>query len=412
MCALVLGGCGSDVDDTSAAGKAPGKPAASDGGSAKGAGGGPPPALPVTVIPATPKRVPIVIEVPGQATGSRDVEIRARVSGILEKRTYEEGDAVKAGAVLFRIDPQPYRIALEEARAQLAQASAALEQAERESKRLEGLARERAISQREYDTAVSTAKSSGAAVNVARAQVRSAELNLSYTTVTAPIAGITGRALRSEGSLVTAGSEAALLTTLTQVDPVWVLFSIAPEDYDRIRADAGRAQVRFIGPDGKELPMSGRINFTASTVDPKLATVQLRAQVANPDMRWLPGQFVRVRLLAGEQEGVLVPQAAVVQTEQSRMVWVVDAEGKAAMKPVRTAGWVGNDWVVTGGLEANDRVIVDNLVKLRPGAPVDPRPPAATKPPAESSNGGTTAATAAAPTGTPSAGRASPGSGR
>jgi membrane fusion protein (multidrug efflux system) len=404
-CAFLLGACGRSGGETADAGKAPGKAAAGDDaaagkGAGKGGDGGPPPALPVTVIPATPKRVPIVFEVPGQATGSRDVEIRARVSGILEKRTYEEGDPVKAGAVLFRIDPQPYRIALEEARAQLDQARAALEQAEREAKRLEGLAKERAISQREYDTAVSTAKSSGAAVNVARAQVRSAELNLSYTTVTAPISGITGRALRSEGSLVSAGSDAALLTTLTQVDPVWVLFSIAPEDYERIREDASRAQVRFIGQDGKELPMSGRLNFAASTVDPKLSTVQLRAQVANPDLRWLPGQFVRVRLLAGEQEGVLVPQAAVVQTEQARMVWVVDEAGKAAMKPVRTAGWVGSDWVVTGGLEANDRVIVDNLVKLRPGAPVDPRPPAATKPPAE------------APQAAPRAGNAAAGGGR
>lgn len=366
---LAVAGCGRDTANAQTGADA-------SKGAQKGASGGAPaapPALPVTVITAAKKSVPIVLEVPGQAVGSRDVEIRARVTGIVEKRVYDEGQAVKANAVLFRIDPKPYEIALAQAKAALGEARAKAEFAAREAKRLEGLAKERAISQRDYDTAVSNASQTAASVKVAEAQVDAAQLNLSYCVVNAPISGVTGRAQRSEGSLVTAGTDSALLTTLTQVNPIWILFSLASGDYDRVRNARERAKVELLDSDGKPLPVQGKLNFTGSTVDPKLSTVQLRAEFANPKLEFLPGQFVRVRLLAGEQQGVLVPQAALVQTEQSRMVWVVGDDGKAAMKPVQTAGWLGNDWIVTEGLAPGDRVIVDNLIKLRPGAPVQPR---------------------------------------
>ena len=342
-------------------------------GDAKAKGAAPPP-IPVMVERVQPRRVPISLEAVGQAEGSRDVEVRARVSGILEKRLYEEGAPVRSGAVLFLIDRAPYEIAVAQAKAAVAQERARQEQAQRESERLKTLIQSRAISQREFDEAVSTLRQSTAAIEGAQARLAEAQLNLSYTTVRAPISGITGRAVRSEGSLVTANTDASLLTTLTQVNPIWVRFSLAESDFERIRGAEKTARVKLLNQDGTVAAENGRLNFAGSTVDPKLGTVQLRAEFANPQLKWLPGQFVKVEILAGEQTAFLVPQSAVVQTEQARMVWVVDADAKAAMRPVKTANWIGTDWVVTGGLQAGDAVIVDNLMKLRPGAAVQPTP--------------------------------------
>ncbi len=340
---------------------------------AKGAPGGAPPAVPVTVKRLEPQRVPISVEAVGQAEGSREVEIRARVSGILEKRLYSEGAAVKAGQPLFLIDRAPFEIAVAQARAALSQERARQEQALREAERLKSLAQTKAISQREYDEAVSTSKQSAAAIEGAQAKLAEAQLNLSYTNVKAPIGGITGRAVRSEGSLVTANTD--LLTTVTQVNPVWVRFSLAESDFERIR-DAKRARVNLLTQEGVVAEKDGRLNFTGSTVDSKLGTVQLRAEFPNPALKWLPGQFAKVQILAGEQEAFLVPQGAVMQTEQARMVWVSDG-GKAVMRPVQTASWIGSDWIVTGGLKAGEEIIVDNLMKLRPGAPIQPHAPGA-----------------------------------
>lgn len=334
-----------------------------------------PPAIPVTVKRVQPQRIPLALEAVGQAEGSRDVEIRARVGGILEKRLYTEGDAVKAGQTLFVIDRAPYELAAMQARAALAQERAKNEQAEREAQRLKALAQQKAISQREYDDATSALKQSTASIEAAQAKLAEAQLNLSYTNVTAPISGITGRALRSEGSLVTANTD--LLTTLTQVNPLWVRFSLAEADFDRIRSDSKGSHINISSQDGSVNAKGGRLNFTGSTVDAKLGTVQLRAEFPNPGLKWLPGQFVKVQILAGEQNAFLVPQSAVVQTEQARLVWIAEPGGKASMRAVQTANWIGSDWIVTGGLKPGDAVIVDNLMKLRPGAPVEPHEAAA-----------------------------------
>ena len=330
-----------------------------------------PQAVPVTVKQVQPQRVPIVLEAVGQAEGSREVEVRARVSGILEKRLFTEGTPVKAGAVLFTIDRAPYEIAAAQARAALSQERARLELAQREAERLKTLAAQRAISQREFEEAQSSLKQVNAAIEGAQAKLAEAQLNLSYTSVKAPIGGITGRAVRSEGSLVTANTDASLLTTLTQVHPIWVRFSVAEPDFDRIRGNEKNIRVNILNQDGSVAAPNGRVNFSGSTVDPKLGTVQLRAEFTNPGMRWLPGQFAKVQILAGEQEAFLVPQAAVVQSEQTRSVWVVEGD-KAVMRPVQTAGWLGVDWVVTGGLKPGEAVIVDNLIKIRPGVAVKP----------------------------------------
>lgn len=340
----------------------------------KGAGGAPP-AMPVTVVKVESQRVPIVLEAVGQAEGSREVEIRARVSGILEKRVYDEGAAVKAGAVLFAIDRAPYELAVAQAKAALAEERARQENAQREADRLKALAQSKAISQREYDQAVSTLKQSTASIAGAQARLDEAQLNLSYTSVTAPISGITGRAVRSEGSLVAANTDSSLLTTLTQVNPIWVRFSLADSEYERIRGTQKRPQVKLLDQDGTVMAASGRLNFAASTVDPKLGTVQLRAEFPNPDLKWLPGQFVKVQILAGEQDAFLVPQAAVMQSEQGHAVWVIGPDDAATMRSIKTANWLGMNWIVVGGLKAGDAVIVDNLMKIRPGAKVQPHPP-------------------------------------
>jgi membrane fusion protein (multidrug efflux system) len=339
-------------------------------GSAKGAA---PEAIPVATLRAAARPVPVSLEAVGQAEGSREVEIRSRVTGIIEKRLYEEGAAVAGGTLLFEIDAATYELAVQQARAALQQERVKRDLAESEARRLEPLAQDKAIPQREVDVAVAGARQAVAAIAAAEARLKEAELNLSYTRIRAPISGVTGRAQRSEGSLVTANTESSLLTTITQVDPVWVRFSLAEREYAAVRGNERGAKVQLIGPDGAIAADGGKLNFAGSTVDPKLGTVQMRAAFANAGRRWLPGQFLKVRILAGEQTAFLVPQSALLQGEQSRMVMVVGPDGKAATKPVKTGSWVGADAIVTAGLAEGDLVIVDNLAKVRPGTSVKPK---------------------------------------
>ena len=343
-------------------------------GGAPGAGGAMP-ALPVTVVEVHQRKVPISLEAVGQAQGSREVQIRSRVTGIIEKRVYDEGAPVKEGAVLFTIERAPYELAVEQAKAALQQDVVKKQLAAVDAKRLEPLAQQKAISERELDQAVATEKTADAAIAADQAKLKQAELDLSYTKVTAPISGITGRALQSEGALVTANTDSALLTTLTQVHPIWVLFPLAEGDYKQVRGAERNARLQIVDDKGKVVADHGKLNFASTTVDQKTGAVQLRAQFPNPGTRWLPGQFTKVRILAGEQDAMLVPQAAVLQTEQARMVMTVGPDNKVVPKPVQTANWVGNDIIVTGGLADGDRVIIDNLVKVRPGTPVAPHAP-------------------------------------
>jgi membrane fusion protein (multidrug efflux system) len=358
LCLLVLAACGKKDGDANAK-----------------AASGPPPALPVTVVEVHQQKVPVSLEAVGQAAGSREVEIRGRVNGIIEKRTYEEGAAVPPNTTLFIIDPAPYELAVQDARATLNQARTQRDLADVEVKRLEPLAKERAISQRELDQAVAAYKNSTAAIASTEAKLKEAELNLSYTKVTTPIGGITGRALHSEGSLVTANTDSSLLTNVTQVNPIWILFPLAESDFSRVRGGQKNARVQMVTEDGKVVADNGRLNFTSTTVDLKTGAVQLRAEFPNPRAQWLPGQFTRIRILAGDQDAILVPQSAVLQTEQSRAVMTVGPDNKVVPKPVQTANWYGSDIIVVGGLNDGDRVIVDNLIKVRPGAPVAPHAP-------------------------------------
>jgi membrane fusion protein (multidrug efflux system) len=329
-----------------------------------------PDALVVTTVEMAPRSVPVSFEAVGRTEGSREVQVRARVSGILERQLFNEGDAVAAGAPLFRIERAPFEIELASARGALAQELAREELAQQESERLKGLADRRAISQKEADQASSAARQSAAAVQVAQARVRQAELNLSYTNLTAPIGGVTGRALQSVGTLVSPNNDSALLTTLTRGDPMWVRFALSEAEYAHVRGIDGRAiEVRIELADGKPYPAAGKLNFAGSTVDTATGTVQMRAELPNPKLALLPGQYVRVRVISGTQQAFLVPQTAVMQNESGRFVWVSDG-GKATPRPIRAGGWHGNDWVVLEGLKSGEQVIVDNLVRLRPGLPV------------------------------------------
>jgi membrane fusion protein (multidrug efflux system) len=348
------------------------------------------PAMPVSVIEMQPTSVPISAEAVAQTEGAKEVEIRPRVGGILLKKLFEEGATIQAGQAMFLIDPVPFQIALSNAKAQLAQQRARVEQTQREAQRLQGLLATQSVSQREADNAASDNSLARAALAQYEASVREAELNLSYTTVTSPISGVAGRFQFSEGALVSPNS--SLLTTVSQITPIWVRFSLSDNEFATLGGrltEANVKEVKLILPDGKEYAKEGKLNFAASSIDPELGTQQLRAAFENNDKNLLPGQFVRVRVTTGQQEGVfVVPQTAVLTSDLGKFVYVANEKNEATVKQITVGNWVGEDWVVLSGLNVGDKVIVDNIIKLRPGAPVSPHakgempsaPPAATKP--------------------------------
>jgi membrane fusion protein (multidrug efflux system) len=343
------------------------------------------PAVPVHIVKVEPRSVPLSFDLVGQVEGSKQVEVRARVSGILVKQFYREGDPVKAGAPLFDIDRAPFEVALAQAKGQLAQAAAQVAQAQREETRLEPLVADRAVSRKEYDDATSARQLGEASVQQASAAVRQAELNLSYTSVAAPVPGISGRSEHSIGTLITTDVGGSLLTTINQLSPIWVRFSLAQTDLAKLPSgrvsQVSPVDVQLVLAGGVLYPVKGRLNFAATAIDPRLGTQQLRAEFDNPRELLLPGQFVTVRIAAGTRDNVfLVPQQAVIQTEKTYLVFVVDAEGKAQARPVKTGDWIGSDWAITSGLGSGDRVVVDNLLKIRPGVPVTEAAPAAAPP--------------------------------
>lgn len=344
-----------------------------DGANGNAQNGGMPP-MPVTIVEVQASTVPISAEAVAQTEGAKEVEIRARVGGILLKRLYEEGAAVKSGQPMFLIDPVPYEIALSQARAQLAQQQALIDQAKREQERLKVLLETQSVSQREYDNAFSDEAVAKAALQQAQASVREAELNLSYTTVTAPVSGISGRFQFSEGALIAANT--SLLTTVVQLSPIWVRFSFSDNELAQLGGRLTEQNVKQVGlilPDGTEYEQKGKLNFAASQIDPLLGTQQLRATFDNADQRLLPGQFVRARVTTGQRDGIfLIPQVAISSNDQGKFVYVLNEKNEATVRPVVVGDWVGKDWIILEGLNAGDKVIIDNIIKLRPGAVVRP----------------------------------------
>lgn len=334
------------------------------------------PPMPVSVITLQPTSVPVSAESVAQTEGAKEVEIRPRVGGILLKKLFEEGAPIKAGQTMFLIDPVPFQIALSNAKAQLAQQKARLEQTQREAQRLQGLVATQSISQREADNAISDNALARAGLAQFEAAVREAELNLSYTNVTSPISGIAGRFELSEGALVNANT--SLLTKVSQITPIWVRFSLSDNELAQLGGPLTQANVKHVSlilPNGEEYTKSGQLNFAASSIDPQLGTQQLRAEFKNEDKRLLPGQFVRVRVVTGHKDGVfVVPQTAVIANDQGKFVYVANDKNEAVLTPIVPGNWVGKDWVILSGLNAGDKVIVDNIIKIRPGANVAPHP--------------------------------------
>ena len=341
----------------------------------------------VTTVTMQPKAIPASYEYVGQTTGSKEVEVRARVTGILEKKLFQEGAPVKAGQVLFTIDPRQLAAQTAALEAEVARTQAQMAQAERELGRLKPLAERRAVGQKEADDAASNVELAAAGVKAARAKLAEVQLNLGYTRVVAPITGLSSRAPKSEGSLVNAND--TLLTTVSQVDPMWIPFAIAENEQLALnravqegrltlpKDNAYEVTVRLA--DGSTLARKGKINFADTRINSSTGTFEMRAEVVNSDNALKPGQFVRVRLGGAVRNNALaVPQIAVLDGPQGKFVYVAgkDKDGKdiAAVRPVTLGDWVDiggtNQWVVENGLKAGDRVITDGLAKLRPGAPI------------------------------------------
>ncbi|MCB1984538.1 MAG: efflux RND transporter periplasmic adaptor subunit [Burkholderiales bacterium] len=331
-------------------------------------------ALTVGVLRVEPVNIRISAETVAQTEGAKEIEIRPRVGGIVLKRNYHEGIAVKAGAPLYLIDPEPFQKALREVRAEFLEQSIRVMKAKTEKERQEKLVAENFVSKQSYDNAVADFMLTEAALHALKARVQQAELNLSYTTVKAPINGITGRSQVSEGALVAANS--SVLTTMTQVTPIWVRFSFSDNELNRFNGrltEQNIEEVILILPDGTEYPISGKINFAASEIDPLIGTQQLRAAFDNPDHRLLPGQFVRVRVISGATEDVfLLPQVAVMTSDLGRYVYVVNENNEIVARPVVVGEWVDKDWIILDGLQTGDRVAVNNLIRLSPDMVVNP----------------------------------------
>ncbi len=331
--------------------------------------------LAVTVMKVSPVNAPRILETIGQTEGAKEVEVRPRVGGILLKHLYEEGAGIEANQPLFLIDPVPYEIALQRARAQFAEQQAMVADAEREVQRMRRLLAEKFVSQRMFDSAATTLAIKAAALKNALEVVKQAQLNLSYTQVIAPVSGVSGRARLSEGSLVEAQN--SLLTSIQQITPIWARFSLSDHELLRLGGQLTEqtvTSVRLILPDGSTYPLPGKINFAASSIDPMLGTQQLRAEFANPDRRLLPGQFVRVHIQSGEYKDIfLVPQPAVLAGDGGKHVYLVNERNEVIMQPVKAGDWAGKDWIILNGLKNGDRVIIDNLIKLRPGMMVVPQ---------------------------------------
>lgn len=339
-----------------------------------------PPPPEVTSLVVKKADVPRVFEYVGQVSGFRDVEVRARVGGIVMKRLYEEGRHVKQGDPLFLIDQEPMRASFDQAKAALAVEEARLQRARQEFARIRPLVTEKAVSQKDYDDAVASLESAQASAAVARARLREAQINMNYTKVTAPISGMTSKEVVSEGSLVGAGQN-GLLTIISQVDPVYVNFSMADNDALLMRrmiqngqlimprGDALDVELRLA--DGTFFKNIGRMSFTDNLINPTTGTLRARAQFDNPDGELLPGQFVRVFMKGAVQKNtLLVPQRAVMSTAHGTMVMTINKQNIVEPRPVKIGQEIGRDFVIEEGLKGGETIIVDGIMKARPGSPV------------------------------------------
>ena len=381
-----------------------------EAGGAGAPGSAAPPPPEVGVITAQPQSVGLTTELPGRLEASRVAQVRARATGILQKRVFTEGSDVRAGQVLYRVDAGPYDAARQSAQAQLAQAQATLANASGVVTRYRPLVAANAVSKQEFDAAVAAEKAAQAQVAAARAALRTADINLGYATVTAPISGRIGRSLVTEGALVSA-AESTQLATIQQINPLYVNLTQSASEVMQLqqalragklnRSGANAARVEILLDNGQPYAENGRLLFTDLTVDPGTGQVSLRAEVPNPSLLLLPGMYVRARLQQAQVDNaVLLPQQAVTRGSDGDSVMVVNADGTVAPRKVQIAGAKDNQWIVTSGLKTGDKVMTDGSMKLMLGIKVvkpvpwqaDPAPSGAKSAPTAPASGASSGA--------------------
>ncbi|HEY7642571.1 MAG TPA: efflux RND transporter periplasmic adaptor subunit [Steroidobacteraceae bacterium] len=348
-----------------ACGKAPAPPA--------------PPAPEVTVQTVDSQPVPLELTYPARTVGSREVEVRARVGGIVLKRRFQEGSWIKQGEPMFLIDPEPVRARVASARAEVAVAKARLEEARRNRDRVLPLFEKNAVSQSRRDEAVSGYDVAAANLQSAESQQRMAQLDLEYTDVRAPISGLTSREVLSEGSLVSTDQQSSLLTKIVQVDPLYIEFTVPEGEAAMIRSGLAPANqsarppgVKLVLENGSEYPQAAQVTFVDNAVDVNSGTVRVRAVLPNKDAQLIPGQFLRAKVEGVVLSNVVsVPRKAIMSGPQGSFVWVVGADSKAQMRPVQVGRSMGNNVIVTDGLHGGDRYIVEGVMKvMQPGIQV------------------------------------------
>ena len=344
--------------------------------------GAKPPPVAVSVITAEAQDLPITNELPGRIAPTRIAEVRPRVSGIVVERVFQQGAFIKEGSVLYRIDPAPFNVQVDSAKATLQRAEAVQLRARQQEDRLKELRERNVSSASQLDDAVAALAQADADVAAAHAGLTSAELNLQYTEVRAPISGRIGRALITEGALV---SSADKLATIQQLDPVYADFTQSVNAMMALRrglkdgtvtsVSKDEAKVRLQFDDGTEYQHAGRLLFSEATVDATTGQVILRGEFPNPDDDLLPGMYVRVLIEQGVERNVIaIPQQAVQRDGGGRsQIYVVKADGTAELRAVRTGRVVGNKWIIEEGLAPGERVVVEGFQKLRPGAVVSPQ---------------------------------------
>lgn len=343
----------------------------------------------VTTMEIVQKDVPVAFEYIAQTQSSHLVNIQARVSGFLDRQMYTEGALVKEGQLLFRMDAKPFKVQLSQAEAALAQQSAALETARLNLARTKPLVRQNALAQKDLDDASGQYRSAAAGAEQAKAQVEAARLDLSYTSISSPVTGVSGEALQTEGTYIS--TQNSLLTTVAVLNPIWVNFNISENEMQRYRNEMAKGlikepkdknyEVRILLVDGSVFPNSGRMTFADPSYDPQTGTFRVRASVPNPDGTLRPNQYVRVRLVgAVRPRAVLVPQRAVKQGAKGHFVWVVGPDGKVTQRPVTVGTWQGDDWFIFEGLNIGERIAVDGTLTLQPGMTVSATDAAASAP--------------------------------
>jgi membrane fusion protein (multidrug efflux system) len=333
----------------------------------------------VSVIVVSPRNTPVSFEYVGQTQSSHQVQIVARVNGFLEKRMYTEGSVVKAGQVMFQQDPRPFQAVLDAYNGALAEQQARLQVANDNLAEVKPLAALHALSEKELNDATGQQQSAAAAVQVAKANVEQARLNLGYTTIATPVTGYASYARVQDGQYL--NGQSSLLTYVEQVDPIWVNFSLSENDMLNFRTQQASGQLHLPNEDSFEVevvlangsvyPNKGRITFANAEYNQQTGTFLLRATLPNPAGVLRPGQFVRTRVSgATRPDAIVVPQQAVLQGAQGHFVVIVDKDGKAQIRPVEVGPWDGDNWFITRGLVAGETVVTEGVMKLAPGAPV------------------------------------------